>query len=175
MKKRWMFLALALLVLAGIAGCGRSGDGENGEYVLYFLASSVEKHGPALKTEPYAGEEQAEPTPAELVQALLAGPAAQDLRSPFPRGVTMQDCSFDPEQPGRVEVTLSERYGELTDISLTLADYCIVLTLSQIEGVESVEIISGGHAAHYRSHQVLTAEEALLTDHLADGAQDETG
>ena len=52
MKKRWMFLALALLVLAGIAGCGRSGDGENGEYVLYFLASSVEKHGPALKTEP---------------------------------------------------------------------------------------------------------------------------
>lgn len=175
MKKRWMFLLLALLVLAGTAGCGRNGDGEKGEYVLYFLASSAEKHGPALKTEPYAGEEPAEPTLAELVQALLAGPASENLRSPFPRGVAMQDCGFDPEQSGRVEVTLSERYGELTDISLTLADYCIVLTLAQIDGVESVEIISGGHAAHYRSHQVLSAEEALLTDYLADGTQDETG
>ena len=48
MKKRWMFLALALLVRAGIAGCCRSGGGGNGEYVLYFVASSVEKHGPAL-------------------------------------------------------------------------------------------------------------------------------
>ena len=73
MKKRWMFLALALLVLAGIAGCGRSGDGENGEYVLYFLASSVEKHGPALKTEPYAGEEPAEPGVAQFAASHFGG------------------------------------------------------------------------------------------------------
>ena len=62
---------------------------------------------------------------------------------------------------------MSERYGELTDISLTLADYAIVLTLTQLESVESVEIISGGYAASYRSHQVLTAAEAMLTDELA--------
>ena len=59
---------------------------------------------------------------------------------------------------------LSEQYSGLTDISLTLADYCIVLTLSQLEGVESVEISSEGHTANYRSHPLLTAEEAQLTD-----------
>jgi hypothetical protein len=57
---------------------------------------------------------------------------------------------------------LSEQYSDLTDISLTLADYCIVLTLTQLEGVESVEIVSTSYSASYRSHQILTAEEVLL-------------
>ena len=63
-----------------------------------------------------------------------------------------------------LRITLSEQYGALTDISLTLADYCIVLTLSQLEEVEGVEIRSGGHSAGYRSHQTLRADEALLWD-----------
>ena len=173
MKKRWMVLLLALCLLAaGLMGCQRGTSGEKGEYVLYFTAESGENHGPALRTEPYAGnlsgEKGTEPTPSELVQALLAGPASEDLRSPFPKGITLQRCEFDPEQPGHLKLSLSERYGELTDISLTLADYAIVLTLTQLETVESVEIISGGYAASYRSHQVLTAAEAMLTDDLAD-------
>ncbi|MDD6746267.1 MAG: GerMN domain-containing protein [Bacteroidales bacterium] len=172
MKRKWMLLFLALCVLtAGLAGCGGRAPEKQGEYVLYFAAGSGEKHGPALRTENYTGSLSGEggtvPTPAELVRALLAGPAAEDLRSPFPKGITMNRCEFDPDHPGHLKVSLSERYGELTDISLTLADYAIVLTLSQLENVESVEIISGGYAASYRSHQVLTASEAMLTDELA--------
>ena len=49
-------------------------------------------------------------------------------------------------------VDLSEQYGALADVSLTLADYSIVLTLSQLEGVEGVEITAGGHRVSYRSH-----------------------
>ena len=172
MRRKWMILLLALCLLAaGLIGCRGGTPGEKGEYVLYFAAGSGEKHGPALRTEAYtgslSGENGTEPTPSELVQALLAGPASEDLRSPLPKGVTLQRCEFDPEQPGHLKVSLSERYGELTDISLTLADYAIVLTLTQLESVESVEIISGGYAASYRSHQVLTAAEAMLTDELA--------
>ena len=63
---------------------------------------------------------------------------------------------------------MSEQYGGLTDISLTLADYCIVLTLSQVDGVETVEIISAGYTVSYRSHQQLSGEEAVLWDELAD-------
>ena len=66
-----------------------------------------------------------------------------------------------------VIVDLSEQYGALTDLSLTLADYCIVLTLSQVEGVEGVEITAGGHSVSYRGHQLLTAGEAVLFDGLA--------
>ena len=38
---------------------------------------------------------------------------------------------------------------------------------TQLEGVEGVEIRAGGYASDYRSHQVLTREEALLSDVLA--------
>ena len=173
MKMRWIILLLALCALAaGIAGCRVEKPEEQAGYVLYFAAGSGENHGPALGTEAYTGPLSVaggvEPMPSELVQALLAGPASEDLRSPFPKGITLHRCEFDPDQPGHLKVHLSEQYGELTDISLTLADYAIVLTLTQLENVESVEIISGGYAANYRSHQILTAAEALLTDELAD-------
>lgn len=158
MKRRWMCLMLALCLLVG-TGCGESRPEDAGEYVLYFRAVE-EGHGPALKGEPYTGQL----TPEAMVRALLAGPTEESLRSPFPRGVTLNGCAFDQNQPGRLKLSLSERYGELTDIDLTLADYCLVLTLSQLEEVETVEIISGGHAASYRSHAVLSAAEAVLSD-----------
>ena len=65
-------------------------------------------------------------------------------------------------------VSLSEQYGALTDVSLSLADYAIVLTLSQVEGVEAVEISDEGRHISYRSHQLLDAREAVLWDELAD-------
>ena len=49
----------------------------------------------------------------------------------------------------------------MTGLSLTLADYCVVLTLSQLPGVESVELFCSGHTDDYRSHQRLTAEEVM--------------
>ena len=91
----------------------------------------------------------------------------EGLTSPFPRGVSLLSWDWDEEEPGVLRITLSEQYGALTDISLTLADYCIVLTLSQLEEVEGVEIRSGGHSAGYRSHQTLRADEVLLWDGLA--------
>ena len=164
MKRRWLLAALAALVLTGVFGCRREPEQPPSEYVLYFLTDGEQEHGPALGTQPYAAEEGQTPTPGQLVQALLKGPTSETLRTPFPRGVSMQSCDWDPENPGNVQVELSERYGELTDISLTLADYSIVLTLSQLDGVETVEVISDGYTISYRSHQLLSGQEALLTD-----------
>jgi spore germination protein GerM len=94
---------------------------------------------------------------------LLAGPTQEGLTTPFPNGVTLQSWEWDEELDGNIKVRLSEQYSDLTDISLTLADYCIVLTLTQIDGVESVELISNSYSASYRSHQILTADEVLLS------------
>ena len=103
----------------------------------------------------------------ELLRALLLGPKSEGLVSPFPKGV----------YPGRIDrvggtvtVRLSEAYSGLSDMALTLADYSIVLTLSQLEGVEAVEIQTAGYPTDYRSHQTLKVEEALMADLL--GAED---
>ena len=159
--KRWtMCLLLGLLLLLG--SCSTAA--EKGGYQLYF-ASGLED-GSAILSEPYQGE--ADPGPRELMEALLSGPTEEELNSPFPSGVSLRSWGLEE---GVLVLNLSEQYGGLTDISLTLADYCIVLTLSQLEGVDTVEITSTGYAANYRSHAALKAEEAELSDPTADASR----
>ena len=162
MRRPVRTLAALLAALVLLAACGGREDRAEQDFVLYYLLEGEPVHGSALDWEPYPGE--ADPGPEELLTALLAGPTQEGLTSPFPRGVSLLSWDWDEEEPGVLRITLSEQYGALTDISLTLADYCIVLTLSQLEEVEGVEIRSGGHSAGYRSHQTLRADEALLWD-----------
>ena len=115
------------------------------------------------------------PAPDALMGALLRGPEHEELASPFPEGVTLRRWEWDPDQPGNLVVTLSEQYGELSEIALTLADYAIVLTLSQLEGVETVEIQAEGFVGNYRSHQRLSAGEATLWDGVARPEMEATG
>lgn len=170
--KKYLCLLLAFLLFLPACGRGEEREAEEGAR-LWFAVDSRQAdygHGPALDSQPYQGEEPLEPE--ELLSALLAGPTQEGLRSPFPRGVTLRQCRWDEERPGVLLVDLSEQYGALADISLTLADCCIVLTLSQAEGVEAVEITAGGRQVSYRSHQVLSAEEAVLWDELTrEGSQ----
>ena len=157
---------LALLLL--LPACGRGEGTPEGEYRLYFLTGA--DSGPALAAEPWSpAEEGAEVGPEELLEALLAGPVSEDLSSPFPRGTTLRSLSQDPENEGNLLIYLSEQYGGLTDVSLTLADYAIALTLGQLEGVESVEITAAGRPAGYRSHQLLVPDEAVLDELPAGG------
>lgn len=165
---RWLPILLALLLSLSACG-GREEPREEGGYRLWFAADDKQSgygHGPALDSEAYPGEDK--PGPEELLSALLAGPTREGLRSPFPRGLTLRQWSWDEERPGVLLVGLSEQYGALADVSLTLADYCIVLTLSQVDGVEGVEISTQGYQASYRSHQLLNPQEAVLRDELAE-------
>ena len=143
--KRWtMCLLLGLLLLLG--SCSTAV--EKGGYQLYF-ASGLED-GSAILSEPYQ----------ELMEALLSGPTEEELNSPFPSGVSLRSWGLEE---GVLVLNLSEQYGGLTDISLTVADYCIVLTMSQLDGVEAVEINVAGQPVSYRNHQILTREEAVLS------------
>lgn len=166
MKRRGVLFALVLALLTGVGlGCQQSREPEETDYVLYFVNDGSRLQSGALQAENYPFTGEGEPEPEELVQALLKGPASEQLRSPFPKGVTLQWCKWDESREGHIRVGLSEQYGGLTDIALTLADYSIVLTLGQLEAVQSVEITALGQKANSRSHQVLTVEEAVLLDY----------
>ncbi len=154
--------ALALTLL--LAGCSAS-SGDSGMQ-LYFRADPQQTtHGPAIAAQPYPGRSQ--PTVDALFSALMSGPTEDHLVSPFPRGVTLLDWELSD---GLLTLNLSEQYGGLAEVSLTLADYCIVLTMSQLDGVESVQIQSAGHQAQSRDHTVLQAQEALLSWEADDAA-----
>ena len=164
---RRVLCALCLTAALALSGCGPSG-GDSG-VLLYFCTDAQTHHGPAIQSQPYTGPSG--PGVEELVNALLAGPTQDGLTSPFPQGLSLQ--SWDLED-GLLTSNFSEQYGGLADISLTLADYCLVLTLSQVEGVDTVQIQSAGHTYHSRSHQTLKAEEALLDQTLPEEALQQT-
>ena len=62
---------------------------------------------------------------------------------------------------GLLTIQFSEHYGGLTDIDLTLADYCVVLTMTQLQEVELVQIQSVGQDAQVRSHPMMSGDEVL--------------
>lgn len=149
--RRWAAAVLAA-ALALCAGC--SSHREETGLSLYFPVSG-EDSGPALATQPYQGEAD----PESLLQALLKGPEEEGLYSPFPAYTGVRSCTLED---GRLTVDLSEGYGGLTGVALTLADYCITLTVCQLPQVDSVEITVAGGSVDYRSHQVLQPQEAML-------------
>ena len=160
--KRFFALFLPLVLL--LSGC--SSSTRNSDVLLYFCtdpSDSEQVHGPAIQSQPYFGP--SDPGVEDLVDALLSGPTQSGLSSPFPAGLSLQSWELSD---GLLTLNFSEQYGGLTDISLTLADYCLVLTLSQVEGVDTVQIQSVGHTYHSRSHQTLKAEEVISDQSLPE-------
>ena len=95
-----------------------------------------------------------------LTQRLLRGPEDETLKSPFPVGTQLIAARLED---GCAVIDLTYPYSTLSGISLTLADYCITLTLTQLPAVSSVSVTVRGQELAYRSTQSFTAEDLLLS------------
>lgn len=159
-KHRLLPLVLALFLL--LSACVPGGEEEDG-LLLYFTPVEVDG-GSALRGEPSTLTEE-NATVDALMAALLAGPVSPELASPFPRGVEL--LGYDLEE-GCVTVDLSEGYGGLSDVELTMADYAIVLTLCQLPEVDCVRITAAGAPVSGRPVQELRPEDLLLSAEAAE-------
>lgn len=153
MKKRFWTLLLALLLLTSCTGPEQEGD-----WKLYFPTVSY-TNGPALVSQSLDLEQT--PGPEELIRLLLTGPEGDELYSPFPRGVSLRSWYLEE---GVLHINLSEQYGGLSGMALTLADYSIALTLCQLPGVEGVSITVENDPMPFRYRQTLSPEDILLSD-----------
>ena len=151
-----------LLLLLSSCSADKAGDGS--AYQVYFAAPLPDGEitdpiqGPAVLWETRRLPQDADVLHG-LVECLLSGPVSAGLRSPFPDGV--YQVSAPTLTDGVCEVDLSEHYGGLSGADLTVADYCIALTLCQVEGVEAVSILVEGVPISYRDHQRMTAEDIV--------------
>lgn len=158
MKRLLSLLMTAALLLSVTAACSFGAAEEREDLKLWF-ASGAEEKGLSLETEIYTGEE----TVPSLLTALLAGPSIdRELRSLIPEGTRVLGWRLDGDL---VWVDLSGEYGRLTGLDLTLADYSIVLTLTQLEQVRRVRITVEGKD---RGKQVLSRNDVVLS-----GAEEE--
>ena len=158
MKKLWILLPLLLL-----CGCRQEVGEEAGKYQVYFSALNSQTAALAVDCEARTVNPDASPV-SELMKILLAGPEDPALTSPFPDGVRLLD--WDVDQDGCLHLNLSEQYGGLTGAELTLADACLVLTLTQVEGIQSVYVTVEGDEIPYRPIQQLGLE------HIFSGGSD---
>lgn len=157
MKKRLLalFCALALLLTA----CGsKEAEPPAGAYQIYFAVSGELAATKSVDFEYHTLPEgdQVE----ELMKLLLAGPKTAGLGSPFLSDVRLK--SYELMEDGALRVDLSEQYNGLPGVYLTVANACLVLTLSQLPGVESVFITVEGEPLPYQTVQPLHATDLIL-------------
>ena len=168
MKATRIFIALCCLLLAACAA--RPGQDAAPEfYELYFLRANLKEApgGGALQPTDSGIPVETDADPAEtaeaLLSALLRGPDSDSYQSAIPKGTVLNGVT---RQGGFVSADFSAPYGSLSGVALTLADYAVTLTLTQIPGISTVRITVNGQTLDYRDRQSFTARDALL---LPDG------
>jgi len=148
--------ALALIPALLCAACGphgRSGQGEQ----LWFIAASGSPGSACLQCEARDLGETDLPEQA-LLLALFSGPTAEGLISPFPEGLALRSVRVEDAV---AYVDLSETYNGLSGADMTLADACLVLTLTQLDRVEQVCLTVEGEPRPFRE-SILSAEDFVL-------------
>jgi len=164
--KRTLAILLAAAILWGLAGCAVAHSGPEGETLGVYYAADPEtvRGGDILAAAQVDWSEQAALSPTEQVQAalelLLGDCQAEGFTSPLPRGTQLLNCAVEN---GRAEVDFSGAYAQLSGMKLSIADYCVTLTLTQIGGIYSVHILVNGRELAYRSNSVFLAGDALLS------------
>lgn len=150
---RRICLLLALLLTLGLTGCLEQEQGT--AYAVYYL-NRAEGAENALASEKRTLPQDTQPVEG-LLQLLLTEPQSEVLEKAIPDGVRVRKWSI---HNGLLTVDFSSAYASLSGIDLTLADYSVVLTLTQLEEVDTVMITADGEMLAYRDHQRLTAEDA---------------
>ena len=161
--------ALALLLLLLTSGCAYAYANETAQravnmYDLYFRAADLTglPGGDALLPETVVLSEEELRTPESaaraLMERLLNGPSEEGLRNPIPSGTVLLSVQVDA---ARAVVDLSSAYRALSGVSLSLADYAITLTLTQIQEISTVSVTVRGQELVYRDRQTFSAREVL--------------
>ncbi len=160
-------LALLAALLLLLSGCAAREDAPAAEaYSVYYAVSRLDANdgGDAIRPSAFYAPDGAPTDTASLAELmtreLLAQPADALLRSPFPGGTELQKLSV---AGGRATVDLSEEYARLSGIDLSIADACLTLTLTQLDGIYAVRITANGRELPYQETQLLTAADTLLS------------
>ena len=156
--RKWMAALLAAAAMLA-AGCAQQQEPERTAYLVYQLsdpqgAAGADAIVPVAVELDIADNASLEEKAASVVQAVL------DSGGSLWEGIELRDVTI---QGRRAYVDLNRRYAGLTGIQLSLADYCVTLSLSQLEDISSVTITSDGQELSYRNSQVLMEQDVLLS------------
>lgn len=155
--------ALLLTVVCTACAPAEEQPPEN-TYQLYFRESDLaaSSGGDVFQTEAVELGEglNTVETVEALLEALLKGPRSELLQGTLPASASLLSAEVEG---GRALVDFSAAYSTLSGVRLTMADYAVTLTLTQLPEINSVKITVQGQELAYRDKQVFTARDVLLS------------
>lgn len=176
MRRRIGIWLLASLLVWSAAGCGTKNAADGTENTsaylrLYCPAELGEKNksaggGDAVNGIPISwkqvrGDDRGRQQQAQyIMELLLGGCTDKDFICPVPKGTAVNSCTVTG---GTVSVDLSREYEQLVGVERTIADYCITLSLMQLDGIYAVRLTVNGLLPEGRTNGVYTSAEVLLT------------
>lgn len=168
MRRQWKLLLAALVVVLAMAASGAPDDREEQgeEHLLYFLSPESKARGSdRIRGHPerldLTEDAPLLETARAVVERLLEGPEeASGLLSPLPAGVELLDLDIRDQ---RAYVDLSSSFNRLSGVELTMADYCLTLSLTELDGISSVSITAQGRRLGQQPKQVFYERDVLLS------------
>lgn len=164
--KRILTLLFSLALLLSATACGSESWDDSTYLKLYYPADLEQSRGSDaiahvnIDWDDMAQQDVQEQ--ADQVMALLMGECHEDgFTVPVPHGARLQQCEI---RNGIAYVDFSESYGMLSGMELTISDYCVALSLTQIRGVDLVSITVDGRELAYRDSSRFAAKDVLLTN-----------
>ena len=159
-----LLLTATLLLTTACTNANRSESVEEG-IPIYFLAPvNTVKGSDALQCsmEPlsFPATASLEEQAAAITERLLLGSSDGLLQSPFPEDTKILSVTV---RDRRVYVDLAGSFARLDGVALTLADYCLTLSLSAIDGIESVTITASGRMLAQQPRQVFRERDVILS------------
>ena len=166
MKKR-AWTALVLAVTAALCACASPSEPETPEEgtLIYFLAPEDAVWGGDRVQGSWENLDLPEDAPSldtarAVVARLLAGPESASLISPMPWGTTLAGLEI---RDRRAYVDFEGNFGQLTGVDLALADYCLTLSLTALEGISAVSVTVQGRPVGQQPKQVFYERDVLLS------------
>lgn len=165
MRRRIALACLCALLLSACATPAEPESGKEGS-LIYFLVPEAEARGGdrirgsyedlALEADASVGE-----TARAVVERLLAGSADGALVSPLPENVELVDLEIKDRW---AYVDLSSAFNQLSGVDLSLADYCLTLSLTALEDINAVSVTAQGRNVGQQPKQFFYERDVLLSD-----------
>lgn len=163
MKRYILFLLAAALLLTGCEVKSKE-EPVDGHQIYYLADGSSARGGDMIRACHVAlGLSEDVTLRAEaqaVVEQLLRQPENDSLYSPFPEGTQLQSLNIHNRQ---AIVDLTEEVAGLDGVELSLANYCLTLSLTALNGVDTVIVTANRRMIAQQPKQILLERDVLLS------------
>ena len=160
MRRGWIAAGLALLALAACASPAPPEEQGARTPIYYLAAEDASRGGDRIRacyeTLGLGQDATVRDEAAAVVSRLLEGPADRELESPLPAGVELLSLEV---RDRTAYVDLSGGFNQL----LSMADYCLTLSLTALDGIGAVRITAQGRPVGQQPKQVFYERDVLLS------------